>query len=155
MTDNVINLIPKKQLEEVFAYEYCDIDLSFMGFTDIYKHLSMIIPKHFTVIDLGCSYAPQCFYFSAHRQYIGIDLYGGPRFHSDNTLHFEKRIEDFLLENLDKLDLAESFAICSYVPSPSAVSDARNIFLNIFSFYPSNKKGYPKLRGKHIKNLFY
>ena len=59
----LLKIIPKEQIDKVFNQKLCDIDEEFLGFLNQYKALSSLIPKHFTVIDLGCAYNPQCFYF--------------------------------------------------------------------------------------------
>lgn len=58
--------------QKVMHQKNCEIDPEFMGFVDVYYHLSKIIPKHLTVIDIGCCYAPQCLYFKNHHKYIGV-----------------------------------------------------------------------------------
>lgn len=51
---NLLYLLPKNQMDEVFKQEWCDIEPCFLGFVDIYERLSEVIPLHFTIIDLGC-----------------------------------------------------------------------------------------------------
>jgi len=63
-----------KQCDRVLQQPMCDIEPDFLGFIDKYYHLSKIMPLHFTIIDFGCSYAPQAYYFRKHKQYIGIDF---------------------------------------------------------------------------------
>jgi hypothetical protein len=134
----MINILPKDQIERVLNQKYCDIDLNFLGFTDIYENLSKIIPKHFTVIDLGCAYNPQCFYFTEHKQFVAVDISECEKFKSDNCLIFQKSIEDFILENIKDYNLDETFAICSYVPPWGGDNRemARKAFKNIFVYYP-------------------
>ena len=55
----LMDLLPKEQLERVFWDEMCDIDFEFMGFTEQYKALATIIPKNRIIFDFGCAYAPQ------------------------------------------------------------------------------------------------
>lgn len=136
--NNLLKLLPVNQIDQVFSQEYCDIDYEFLGFTDIYEHLSEIIPLHFTVIDLGCCYAPQCFYFRKHKKYIGVDMFDCVRFHSENTVHYLKTISEFIRDDLFELDLDETFAICSYVPSTER-GLIRMKFKNVFVYYPSDK----------------
>jgi hypothetical protein len=136
----VLSLIPKEQLDRVLNQAECDIDTEFLGFTDIYEHLAEIIPMHFRVIDLGCAYAPQCFYFTLHMDYTGVDSGNMERFSAHNTSHLTKSIQDFIAQDLDDYDLDETFAICSYVPDFEAQTLVRATFPNLFVFYPSDKR---------------
>ena len=131
--------IPVSQLLDVFNQDYCEVGPEFFGFTDIYRALAEIIPKHFTVIDLGCCYAAQAFYFEQHRFYYGVDIFTGKRFRTPNTIHFIKSIQRFLAEDLVGIDLDETFAICSYVPDWEAQQSVREAFPNVFVYYPSDK----------------
>lgn len=134
--------IPNDELCRVFeADELVDIDREFLGFVEQYDALAGIIPKHFTVVDLGCAYAPQAYLFEDNAKYIGVDVHTGARFSAANTEHYEMSIADFIERFVPSLDLNETFAICSYVPPWHGGSRnlARKAFPNVFSFYPSNK----------------
>jgi len=133
----LLDIIPENELKRVLSYKYCELDGEFMGFTDIYKHLSMIIPKHFTVIDLGCYCAAQCYYFKDHARYIGVDTYEGERFATENTEYYIQTIQEFIAERLNTFDLFTTFAICSYVPDFDAKEKVRNAFDNVYVFYPA------------------
>lgn len=137
----LMDLLPKDQLERVFQYEMCDIDPEFMGFTEQYKALATIIPKNRIIFDFGCAYAPQCYYFKDHQRYIGVDRWrGDPRFHMNNTLHYEMSIQQFIRDELPILsrvyDMRNAFAICNYVPDDEATALVRATFPNVFTFYP-------------------
>lgn len=125
----------------MFNQERCDIYHDFLGFVDIYTSLSLIIPQHFTVVDLGCAYSPQCFLFDSHKKYVGVDVFSGERFISSNCEQFVMDILEFCKKYIDSFDVAETFAICSYVPSWSQdnLAVVRSYFTNVFTFYPSNK----------------
>jgi len=75
--NNKLNSILFKQYHEqyqrVFDQAECDIEPEFLGFITTYYYLSYLIPKHFTIIDFGCAYAPQAYYFINHKKYIGVD----------------------------------------------------------------------------------
>ncbi len=148
----LLSKIPEHQFKKVFEQENSDIDYDFLGFTDIYDHLSRIIPKHFTVIDFGCAYAPQCFYFEDHKRYIGVDYFVKERFEARNTEHILASIYD-ILYHIDytklRLDENETFAICSYVPNQSEL--VRQNFKNCFCFYPSNKKETQSMWNRLLK----
>ena len=134
--------IPKTQLKAVFSQKDCDIDPTFIGFLDIYEHLSQIIPKHFTVIDFGCAYNPQCFLFNEHKKFIAVDISDCVKFKSDNCEIFEMSIDDFIKKYLHEFNLAETFAICSYVPDSNRT--LRESFPNLFVYYPH--VGFDKLK---------
>ena len=121
---------------KVLEQPMCDIDGSFLGFVDIYYYLSKIIPKHFTVLDLGCAYASQAYYFRKHKKYIGIDVSIKTRFKFKNTEHKIIDINEEL-KNWENENTNEVFAICSYVPINT--TKLRETFKNVFTFYPSGK----------------
>lgn len=130
--------LPKEQIKKVFEQECCDIDGEFLGFTDIYERLAEMIPKHFTIIDLGCAYNPQCFYFTEHKKYVAVDISDCVKFQSENCIIYQKSIEDFIADNLKDYDLEETFAICSYVPPWGGNNGemVRKAFKNLFVYYP-------------------
>jgi hypothetical protein len=139
-------LLPKKQVKEVLENSGGDIDYSFLGFVDIYYYLSKIIPTHFTVVDLGCGYNPQCFFFLEHKKYVAVDSFPNTvRFQSNNCTFYEMDIKQFILENIKDFDLDETFAICSYVPNWNNKNRqlAREYFKNVFTYYPSHKSFSP------------
>jgi hypothetical protein len=138
--DELMEVIPREQIEKVLSQPYCEIQPCFLGFTDIYKALSSIIPKHFTVIDLGCCYNAQCFHFLEHKEYIAVDVWVGHKFQSPNCRIFEMTIDAFIAKHLKEFNLKQTFAICSYVP-PWYGHDIKSVamnFPNIFTFYPSS-----------------
>ena len=159
MTDNVnrfdeaalLRIIPQEQQDRVFGQAVCDIDGEFLGFLDIYEHLAAIIPKHWTIIDLGCAYTPQAFLFRNHFKYIGVDLpwnnsewhpdHKTERFKSDNTVIYEMPIAEFIDKHLCEFDMKNTFAICSYVPpwGGDNMKLARDNFTNVFTYYPSSE----------------
>lgn len=132
----LLNLIPKDQIEKVFNQSFCDIHTGFLGFMNTYEKLSQIVPKDFTVIDLGCAYNPQCFYFLEHKKYIAVDIGFIERFCSPNCTIFEKTIKNFIDEDLQRFDLDTTFAICNYVPSWHDDNGklVRDHFKNVFVF---------------------
>lgn len=138
MIHPLLRQIPKEQIDEVFNSKV-DIDFEFIGFTDIYEALSKIIPKHWTIVDLGCAYNPQCFYFKNHKAYLAIDIpdFTIKRFKTENCQILEMTIQNFIVSpEFENLDLRETFAICSYVPDDSARNLARQKFPNLYVYYP-------------------
>lgn len=143
----LLSVIPNDQLEEVFSGEFCDIDAEFMGFTEQYKALSTIIPKHFTIIDMGCAFAAQSYYFDEHKAYIGVDIFDDvKRFSTNNTTLIVSSIQEFIKNRLPSmgLDLETTFAICNYMPDFEAARMVRETFPNVFVFYPSGVGHYKK-----------
>ena len=134
--------LPKDQIDMVMSGNI-DIEPQFLGFVSTYLLLSFLIPKHFTVIDLGCAYAPQCFYFSDHKQYVGVDLSVENRFHTDNTTMYTMSISNFIKDYIELFDLDTTFAICNYVPEwrDDNMKLIRENFKNVFVFYPASERG--------------
>lgn len=144
--DPIWNLMPADQIDRVFAHDTCDISSEFLGFTGVYLALASIIPKHFTVVDLGCAYAPQAHIFQGHKAYIGVDVSDCPRFSALNTTHYQMTIDDFIQQHAGDLDHDRSFAICSYVPPWYRADNqllVRNAFKNVFAFYPATDPDRP------------
>jgi hypothetical protein len=143
--DPMLHMLPEDQLDRVLGQEDCDIDPNFLGFTSVYLSLASIIPKHWTIVDLGCAYAPQAFAFKNHAAYIGVDRGGGERFAAPNTTHHTMTIAEFIAEHLGALDLETTFAICSYVPPwhNDNMALARESFKNVFTYYPAKTPGNP------------
>lgn len=153
--DDIFEYLPIEEADRLFSVNYRmggNVDYTHMGFTHVYKSLLNIVPKHFTIIDLGCSYAPQCYYFHDYKQYIGVDVEDEKRFSTPNTTHYCCSIQKFIKEKLPNLylDLKQCFAICSYVPDDKATELARETFPNILVYYPNGgfeelvKKGETK-----------
>jgi hypothetical protein len=136
--DHILQLLPQDQFDRVMNQPDCDIEPVFMGFTDIYKSLSGIIPKHWTVVDLGCAYNPLCFYFKEHKKYVAVDGSDCEKFQTENCEVYVMGIGEFIKEHLAKFNLKETFAICSYVPMWGEVDKAivGKSFPNLFIYYP-------------------
>lgn len=138
--DPIWHMMPQDQVDRVFGYHECDITPEFLGFTEVYLHLSCIIPTHWTVVDLGCAYAPQAFLFKDHALYVGVDAGGCERFSAPNTKHYTMTIADFLTKHGGQFDKCRTFAICSYVPpwyGHNSGELARKHFDNVFTYYPA------------------
>ncbi|MBB5700169.1 hypothetical protein FHS76_000007 [Ochrobactrum daejeonense] len=141
--DPAFHLIPEEQLDRVFNQDMCDIDGSFLGFTNVYMSLAALIPMHWTVIDLGCAYAPQAFIFQNHKAYIGVDGSACERFFASNTTHYECSAGEFIRNHANDFDKEQTFAICSYVPNwfgENAIELTRQNFKNVFTFYPAGER---------------
>lgn len=137
--DTILELLPKDQWDSVMNQPDCDIEPVFMGFTNIYRALAGIIPKHYEVVDLGCAYNPQCFLFAGHKHYHAVDQSDIKKFKAENCTIYNKTIADFIKEDLGKFNLEETFAICSYVPpwGDDNMKLVRESFINCFVYYPA------------------
>lgn len=146
--DPILHMMPKDQLDRVMGQYECDIDREFLGFTEIYLALASIIPTHWTIVDLGCAYAPQVFVFKDHAGYVGVDMNTKERFSAENTTHYSMSIASFVDAHLGDFDLDTTFAICSYVPpwGNDNIAIARQSFKNVFTYYPAGShKGFPSV----------
>ena len=135
----LLSLISPEEMDRVLNQkQMCDIDPRFLGFVGTYKFLSLMIPKHFTVIDFGCAYSPQCYFFSSHNKYIGIDLFDNEKFKTENTTHFVGTISDWIEVNIKDIDIDTTFAICNYVPNwhDKNIEIVNKNFKNVYSYYP-------------------
>lgn len=143
--DPILHLMPEDQLISVLEQDACDIDHEFLGFTAIYLALSSLIPKHWTVVDLGCAFAPQAFLFKDHVAYIGVDIGDRVRFTAPNSIHHKMKISEFVSDHAGNLDMDTTFAICSYVPPwhDDNRGLARRTFKNVFTYYPAKSPGSP------------
>ena len=120
-----------EMVKRVQGQKMCDIDGSFLGFVDTYYYLSKIIPLNWTVIDFGCAYNPQAYFFRKHKKFIGVDFVIRERFKFENTVLFEGKISDYLKTKPNDYMV---FAICNNVPSDEAKL-VREYFQDCFIFY--------------------
>jgi len=134
----LFNMLPKEQVDIVMRQEMCDIEPVFLGFVSTYKLLSQIIPKHFTIVDLGCAYNPQCYYFKDHKKYVGVDILTKKVFMTPNCEFYNMTIDEFIDGNIHKFNIDETFAICNYVPVwyKLDANKIRRSFKNLFCYYP-------------------
>ena len=126
------------QITKVFGQDnIVDIEPEFLGFIDIYYNLSQIIDKNYTVIDFGCGYNAQSFYFMEYKKYIGIDYWPDlVRFKAPGTEFHNMDINYYITNNINKFDINGTFAICSYVPNLD-YDLIKHTFKNMFIFYPT------------------
>jgi hypothetical protein len=135
--------LPKEQADRVFGADRCEISPDFLGFVDIYERLAEIVPPHWTIVDLGCAFAPQLFFFDEHARYFGVDLLtpNEARFNGPNSVHYHGTIAAFISEwtTAPLAPPETTFAICSYVPPWHGDNRrlARETFENVFTFYPA------------------
>lgn len=144
----LLSLIPEEQWMNVLSeneYASAEICGEFSCFAEQYYALSKLIPKDWTIIDIGCAYNPQCYLFKDHKKIISItpgDETLQTIFKSDNCDVYFKTASEFIDGVLPSLglDLNKTFAICNYVPDwynecPREL--AGKTFKNCFNFYPA------------------
>ena len=69
-------MIPREKIEKIFRESEtagAELDYTFLGFEKVYKAATLFVPKNKVIIDLGCGYAFQSWYFKDYRKYIGVD----------------------------------------------------------------------------------
>ena len=138
----LMNIIPKVEVERVFSGTAgAELDYTFLAFEKVYRGIPNFVPKSKTIIDLGCAYAPQAYYFTEYSGYIGVDV-SIPEiyFETPNMKLYEMSIQKFCEKVIDeKWNLENYFAICSFVPDDEARRIARETFSNCLVYYPSNR----------------
>ena len=124
-----------------------------MCFDEPYQQAACVANKDSIIIDLGCAYAPQSYYFTQCKRYIGVDLpmvapQGGyeqypecvpeTRFKPDNAEFYIMSIQKFLKEVYPALNIDKSkvIAICSAVPD----KEARDM---VAKYFPIHHISYP------------
>lgn len=140
---DLYQLIPKEELTRVFRTSTtasAELDPTFLGFEDVYKAVSTFVQKDKIIIDLGCSYAAQAFYFTDFLGYIGVDcgIEDGVHFETANMEFYKMRIQDFCNMVVEKnWNLQNVFAVCSYVPDKEARKIVKKTFPYCLVYYPS------------------
>ena len=147
--------IPREELNRLFEESYAgaELDFSYLGFEEIYQKVLEVAPPGMVILDLGCAYATQSWYFRDHKEYIGVD-YGAcmkknPTYednlkcviHTENSRYFFEPIQTFIKETLPTLglDLNNVFAVCSAVPDKEARQLMKDTFLHYLDWYPGEE----------------
>ena len=145
----VRSLIPDKEMERVMmsdaSAEICTDSLMCGGAT--YYYLSRMIPKDWTVIDVGASYGAQSYLFQDHAKYIAVEPFEScddwhfENFKADGTERYEMTAGNFIKDILPtlNLDLNKTFAICNYIPEwygENPMELVRHTFHNCYVYYP-------------------
>ncbi len=119
----------------------CESDESFLGFTDTYKHLAEIIPRHWAVVDIGCNLGFQGWYFRSHARYIGVEPEPESKhLEMKNGTYLSMTAAEFIKEQKELCERPDVFAICNCVPPWYELGwqeQMRATFKNLFVFYPS------------------
>ena len=136
----------------------CEIVPEFMTCgSEIYKTLSEVISLDWTIVDIGCGYSAQAYYFRKHKKYIGIDLNpnlicndfkniasGCFRFTFENTEHWVRNAIELTENDFTDFDLLKTFAIMNWNPLWTALKiedrglHIRKIFKNLYVHYPKS-----------------
>lgn len=136
-------IIPKEELDRVFRDSEsasAEMDASFLCFEDEYEYVLTNTKPNDIIIDLGCAYNPQCWYFKDYDRYIAVDLpiFDDVRFDSGNVEFYIMSIQKFIKEELPKLNLNldKVVAICNAVPDEEARKMVLDTFPRHFVAYP-------------------
>lgn len=147
-------MIPKEEIKEKLSFGYSELDREFMGFERNYIPIADSIPHDWTIVDLGCYQAAQCYLFEDHKAYIGVDIYdsivmGGfvppLRFRTANSRHYFMTIQQFAAHELSSFDVGKTYFIASAVPDFEATRMIYNIVRHCCVVYPGKEpmvKGY-------------
>lgn len=138
---HLYNLIPKEEWERLKGTTG-EMYKDFLGFCDTYYHLSMIIPKDWTVIDFGAGNNPQSYFFTEHKKYIAVNPLSP--YKEENGMFCPTNCEIYRMTTGEFLKTVEYpkekvFAICNFVPDwhgESSMELVRKNFKNCYTFYP-------------------
>lgn len=130
-------LIPITEIDRVFTESdsaSVEMDRSFLCFEEIYEKVKEHCNNNTIIIDFGCAYMPQAYWFTDCKKYIGIDLPFGNnvKFKTNNSELYLMSGQQFIKEILPtlNLDMENVIAICSYVPDP----ELENMVINTFPY---------------------
>lgn len=139
----LFKLIPREKINKVFKSSEtvsAECDCTFLGFEQVYKAVTLFVPKDRVIIDLGCAYAFQSWYFKDYRKYIGVSIGVNENdvLETENSEFFFMSIQHFIREIFPILGYRERevFAICSYVPDADAREMVRHVFPYCLVYYP-------------------
>lgn len=133
--------IPEHLIKEVFEKSpeaSAELDYTFLGFEEIYQKVAKEVPKSMIVIDFGCCYAFQSWYFKNYKKYIGVDasVQSEERFKIPKSAHYDMSIQMYVKDGYLPMNKDNVFAICSYVPDEEARKMVVENFPNHYVFYP-------------------
>lgn len=144
-------LIPPEELQEKLSCRNTELELDFLCFDSCYKAVSEVLPHEFTVVDLGCYQAAQCYYFTDFAEYIGVDCfdqtYTGEwipplRFVAHNAKHYVETIQRYLIHHMG--NYSKSYCIMSAVPNEECKNWMDRYTDNYLWWYPGKK---PQAKG--------
>lgn len=139
----LFQIIPKDKIDHVFETSRtvsAELDYTFLGFEDIYKAVTLFVPKSRVIIDLGCGYAFQSWYFRDYKKYIGVDIFTKKEdvLETDNSEFYFMSIQKFINEIFPIFGYRKEdvFAVCSYVLDEEANKMIREFFPHCLVYYP-------------------
>ena len=151
-------LISKEELNRVFRESETassEIDPTFLCFESEYLEVVDNTDKDDIIIDLGCGYDAQCFYFKDYDRYIAVDLpfENNVRFNAGNTELYLMSIQQFINEVLPTLglDLSNVVAVCNAVPDFEARELVKKTFPRHYVAYPGQESDICFKRNKTDK----
>ena len=124
----------QKEMDRIIDENAGELQGDFLGFTDTYKHLAQLIPKDWTIVDLGCAYGFQSYYFRKHEKYIGVNLTDKFFRGIANAEFFKMSIKEYLEKG--HYPNEKVFAIVNYVPDWEATELVKEHFQDLFIYYP-------------------
>ena len=141
-------LIPKDKLSRIFETSQtvgAECDYTFLGFEEVYKAVTLFVPKNKIILHLGCGYTFQSWCFRDYRKYIAVDHFDGEPLDILKILEIPRfdfyyiSIQRFIDEVFSMLGytLDEVFAVCSYVPDEEAREMVRKFFPHCLVYYPA------------------
>lgn len=140
----LFKIIPKEKIDHIFQSSQtvgAECDISFLGFEKVHKAVTLFVPKRKVIIDCGCAYAFQSWYFRDYRKYIGIDngVCKNDVLETENSEFYFMSIQNFIENVFSTLGygLYDVFAVCSYVPDSNAREMVRNFFPHCLVYYPT------------------
>lgn len=136
LLNNCIKEYGEEAVDAIFKQDMCDIDGSFLGFVHTYHYLSKIIPVDRIVIDIGCAYGFQAYYFRHHRKYIGVCPTNIVQLKTENSKYFQMTAQEFFKTEYKNIKTEREFGICSYVPDDEAREVMKKHMKDCFCYYP-------------------
>ena len=146
----VFSLIPSEEWQRVMKSDAsAEIHAnSLMCGGETYYYLSRMIPKDWTVVDIGAAYGAQSYLFQNHAKYIAVEPYVScegfriENFKANGTERYDVSAGKFINEILPtlNLDLKKTFAIANYIPNwfgENPIELTRQTFPNCYTYYPA------------------
>lgn len=140
----LFKIIPREKIDHVFQTSQtvgAECDIQFLGFEEVYKAVTLFVPKSKIIIDFGCAYAFQSWYFRDYRKYIGVDngVCYSDVLETENAEFYFMSIQHFIKNTFPTLgySLDDVFSVCSYVPDGNAREMVRNFFPHCLVYYPT------------------
>ncbi len=140
----LFKIIPREKIDNIFKTSQtagAELDYTFLGFEDVYKAVTLFVPKSKVIIDLGCAYAFQSWYFRYYKKYIGVDngVCYADVLETENSIFYFTSIQNFIKNIFPDIGYStdEVFAVCSYVPDENAREMVRKFFPYCLVYYPT------------------